>query len=37
MNTKISMLELENQLNEFLKNVENNSSVYLGMCFFIKK
>lgn len=29
MNTKISMIELENQLNEFLKNVENNSSVSL--------
>ena len=29
MNTKISMTELENQLNEFLKNVENNSSVSL--------
>jgi hypothetical protein len=29
MNTKISMFELENQLNEFLKNVKNNSSVSL--------
>lgn len=29
MNTKISMLELENQLNEFLKNVKHNSSISL--------